>query len=239
MKAVLIGYGKMGKAIEKTLLEKGYPSPIIGKSDLDSLRSYKSEGAQVAIEFTKPDSAEQNITNCLKAGLPVVSGTTGWLHAMEQVKKTCTECNGSFFYASNFSIGVNILFHLNQTLANTMKRFAMYEPSIEEVHHIHKLDEPSGTAITLAEGIISEGKKRGWELEQAGKPLAADNLPIKAIRENEVPGTHHVRWESEIDNVTISHQAKSRKGFAEGAVLAASWLIGKNGTFGMSDLLDL
>ena len=235
MKILLLGYGKMGKAIEKIALERGHT--IVGKivtqnrADMDQLQS---NDVDVAIEFSSPESAFDNITYCLKKGWPIVSGTTGWLERRTEIEKLCKETNGSFFYASNYSIGVNLFFRLNRQLARLMNGQG-YQATMTEIHHIHKLDAPSGTAITLAEGVIEEtADLEGWILA----PESEQNyLEIVSEREGEVPGTHIVRYDSEVDRIEISHTAHNRLGFALGAVISAEWLSGKEGVFGMNDLL--
>lgn len=235
MKILLLGYGKMGKTIEKIALERGHT--IVGRIDLsnrDEMDALKTADVDVAIEFSSPEAAFENITYCLKKGWPVVSGTTGWLEHRSEIERICKEQNGAFFYASNYSIGVNLFFRLNRQLARLMDGHA-YQSSMTEIHHIHKLDAPSGTAITLAEGIIAETEALdGWKLapdEEEGY------LQITALREGEVPGTHLVRYESEVDTIEITHTAHNRAGFALGAVISAEWLPGREGVFGMDDLL--
>lgn len=237
MNIALIGYGKMGKTIEEIAVERGHT--IVARIDLSTGENFDSEGfrmADVAIEFTAPGSAYQNYLKCFEENIAVVSGTTGWLDKLETVKQMCSNQGKTFFYASNFSLGVNIFFQINKQLAKIMNRFDNYTVNMEEVHHIHKLDAPSGTAITLAEGIIDNmDVKERWLLA----PNTADNaITIKAIREGEVPGIHTVCYESEADEISIRHEAKSRRGFALGAVLAAEFVQGKKGFFGMNDLLN-
>jgi 4-hydroxy-tetrahydrodipicolinate reductase len=241
MKIALLGYGKMGKTIERLATAKGHE--IVFKSDensIDLLKNRQVNGAEVAIEFTGPESAAENIQACFFGGIPVVSGSTGWLkNHWEAVVESCNLKNGSFFYASNYSIGVNIFFEINERLAQLMNDFPEYKAEIEEIHHIHKLDAPSGTGITLAEGILKnhQGYKE-WTLEDSNE-IPAGKLPIIAKRIGEVPGTHIIRYHSPIDDIEISHIAKGREGFASGAILAAEWLIGKKGIFGMRDLMKL
>ena len=235
MKILLLGYGKMGKTIEKIAIERGHT--ISGRIDINNrgeMDEIGSEGVDVAIEFSAPEAAYHNITYCLKRGWPVVSGTTGWLNYRPEIELLCQETNGAFFYASNYSIGVNLFFKLNKHLARLMNGQG-YEPSMTEIHHIHKLDAPSGTAITLAEGVLEEIENlEDWK-------LAPDDsegfLQITSERKGEVPGTHIMRYESEVDSIEIIHTAHSRKGFAVGAVVSAEWLSGKHGVFGMNDLL--
>ncbi|MCE6987678.1 4-hydroxy-tetrahydrodipicolinate reductase [Dyadobacter sp. CY323] len=236
MKIILLGYGKMGKTIEKVALERGHS--IVGKIDVQNRSDMDELGpadVDVAIEFSSPEAAFDNITYCLRKGWPIVSGTTGWLEHRAEIEKLCAEKSGAFFYASNYSIGVNLFFRLNKQLAKLMSGQA-YHATMTEIHHIHKLDAPSGTAITLAEGIMEEnGNFEGWKLA----PEDEDGyLQILAKREGEVPGTHIVRYQSEVDTIEITHTAHSRAGFALGAVVSAEWLSGKTGVFGMNDLLN-
>ncbi|MFY0626667.1 MAG: 4-hydroxy-tetrahydrodipicolinate reductase [Reichenbachiella sp.] len=236
MKVALVGYGKMGQAIEKILLERGHTiSKTISINNPDDIQNIDSDNTDVAIEFTAPESAFANISNCLSNGVPVVSGSTGWLDQYIEVEKLCKEKKGGFFYASNYSLGVNIFFKINQVLAKMMNGHG-YESSMLEVHHTQKLDAPSGTAITLAEGLIENLKeKTSWINEAANQK---DQIGIISERKENVPGTHVVTYESDIDTLEISHVAHSRKGFAMGAVLAAEWLVGKEGVFSMEDLLN-
>ena len=236
MKIALIGYGKMGKEIEQIALNLKHEVILkIGQSNSGELSPANLKKADVAIEFTTPKSAVNNIMKCFEASVPVVVGTTGWLDKLEEVKAICKEKDHAFFYASNFSIGVNLFFKLNEYLAGMMKNHPEYLPAIEEIHHIHKKDAPSGTGITLAEGLIkAHGGLDKWVL---GESTKQGELPIYAKREGEVPGTHSVSYTSKVDKITITHEAFSRKGFAEGAVHAAAWLIGKKGVFGMKDML--
>jgi len=238
MKIALIGYGKMGKTIERIALNRGHE--VILKIDLDNqneLTAGNLEKADAAIEFTIPASAFNNYRVCFQAGIPVVSGTTGWLSRKEEVLDEMNQYNGTFFYASNFSLGVNLFFALNKKLAGLMANRPEYEVTMEEVHHIQKLDAPSGTAITLAEDLtdILPGIK-SWTIEETQSP---GQLKINAIREGQVPGIHRVRYESAVDHIIIEHSAKSREGFALGAVLAAEFCLGKKGLLCMKDLLNL
>lgn len=238
MKIALIGYGKMGHEIEKIARERGHE--IVCTIDMDEEDKFSSSGfksAEVAIEFTSPESALHNYRRAFAAGVPVVSGTTGWLAHLDEIKEACEKNDRTFFYASNFSLGVNIFFALNNYLAELMNRYPGYDVRMEETHHIHKLDAPSGTAITLAEGILANiDRKKGWALEND----AADGytLRIDAFRKGEVPGIHSVIYESDADSIRITHDAKNRKGFALGAVLAAEFTRGKKGFLTMEDLLD-
>lgn len=235
MKIALVGYGKMGKTIEQIALSRGHE--IVSIIDINNPEDFQSDAfksADVAIEFTTPATAFNNYMKCFEAGVPVVSGTTGWLDRLDEVKQICEKEGKTFFYASNFSVGVNIFFALNKYLAKIMNNFPSYDVRITEVHHIHKLDAPSGTAITLAEGVIENlDRKDRWTLETAEKPT---DLPIHAIREGEVPGIHEIIYESEADTISIKHDAKSRAGFALGAVIAAEFTAGKKGFLGMNDL---
>lgn len=232
MKIALLGYGKMGKTIEKIALERGHE--IVLKIDsADAV--YDVSTVDVAIEFSTPDSAFNNISNCIKHRVPVVAGTTGWLKDYDKAVAMCAENQGTFLYASNFSVGVNVFFALNKTLAKLMASRKEYAVSIEEIHHTQKLDAPSGTAITLAEGIIEKSDKTGWKLDAAQK----NEIPIKAKRIENVPGTHTIIYESEVDTIEIKHTAHNRNGFALGAVLAAEWIVDKKGVFSMSDVLGV
>ena len=236
MKIALIGYGKMGKTIEQIALNRGHQ--IVSIVDINNPEEFQSanfKSADVAIEFTTPATAFDNYMKSFAAGVPVVSGTTGWLDRIGEIKEKCEKEGKTFFYASDFSIGVNIFFALNKYLAKIMNNFPSYNISMTETHHIHKLDAPSGTAITLAEGIIENvDRKDRWTLETAEQPT---DLPIHAIREGEVPGIHEVTYESDVDYISIKHDAKSRAGFALGAVVAAEFTAGKKGFLGMDDML--
>jgi len=241
MKIALIGYGKMGKEIEKIALERNHQIELIIDKDkqLDLTRE-KLKNIDVAIEFSKPDAAVANYIKCFKSGVPVVSGTTGWFEntdTFSEIKTRCLQEKQTFFYASNFSLGVNIFFKLNSHLAKIMNQFPAYEIAIEEQHHIHKLDAPSGTAISLANEIARQiERKTTWQ----NRPQAGNSsVKINSVRDGEIPGTHIVSYDSEIDKIEIKHQAKNRKGFALGAVLAAEFCLGKTGVFGMDDLLNV
>ncbi|MFY8068744.1 MAG: 4-hydroxy-tetrahydrodipicolinate reductase [Flavobacterium sp.] len=232
MKIALLGYGKMGKVIERIALERGHE--IVLKKDQDT--SFDGlKNADVAIDFSVPDSAVANISECLNNGIPVISGTTGWLTNYPKMVQLCEEKNGSFIYGSNFSLGVNVFFELNEYLAKMMANLKQYNVSIEEIHHTQKLDAPSGTAITLADGIIKNTKYANWTLET---PIS-NEIHIDAKRIENVPGTHSVFYDSEVDQIDIKHTAHSREGFALGAVIAAEWLVGKKGVFTMKDVLGL
>ena len=241
MKIALIGYGKMGRIIEKIALQRGHT--IVSTIDIDNQEDFFSEAfrsADVAIEFSTPTVAFDNYQKCFAAGIPVVSGSTGWTHRLGEIKKQCEDEGKTFFYASNFSIGVNIFFSVNRYLAKLMNHFPAYDIDMTEIHHIHKLDAPSGTAITLAEDIICEtDRKNAWHLAVEGVTCSPDELNITALREGEVPGTHLIRFDSTVDAITIKHEAKSREGFALGAVLAAEFTAGKKGFLQMKDLLNL
>jgi 4-hydroxy-tetrahydrodipicolinate reductase len=235
MKITLIGYGKMGKTIEQIAQQRGHHiSHIIDLSNIADLHHIKKGDTDVAIEFTQPESAFENIKYCTENQIPIVCGTTGWLEKRPIIEQICREKNSAFFYASNYSIGVNIFFKINQLLAKMMANYPQYEVSIEEIHHTEKKDAPSGTAITLAEGVIANvSNKKGWKLAENSE----NHINITALRQPNVAGTHTVVYESEIDSIEIKHTAHSRQGFALGAVLAAEWLKDKQGVFGMNDLL--
>lgn len=237
MKIALIGYGKMGKTIEQIALSRGHQIvSIVDISNPEEIYSDNFKSADVAIEFTIPANAFNNYMKCFEANVPVVSGTTGWLERIGEIKEMCAKEGKTFFYASNFSIGVNIFFALNKYLAKIMNNFPDYSVGMTETHHIHKLDAPSGTAITLAEGIIENiDRKERWTLETAEQPT---DLPIHATREGEVPGIHEVTYESDVDYISIKHDAKSRAGFALGAVVAAEFTAGKKGFLGMNDMFE-
>lgn len=237
MKIALIGYGKMGKEIQKIALERGHEIvSIIDENNISEFNSPTFKSADVAIEFTTPATAMNNFRKCFEAGVPVVAGTTGWLEHLPEVKGACEKDGKTFFYASNYSLGVNVFFAVNKYLAKIMNNYPNYSVKMEEVHHIHKLDAPSGTAITLAEGIIENlDRKENWMLETESKP---SDLAIHCIREGEVPGIHEIFYESDADVISIKHDAKNRKGFALGAVLAAEFTCGKKGFLGMNDMLN-
>lgn len=238
MKIALIGYGKMGHEIEKIAKERG--NEVVAIIDaLVNPQDFTSENirkADVAIEFTRPDAAFDNYMKCFEAGVPVVSGTTGWLDRMPELQKICKEQGKTFFYASNFSVGVNIFFRVNKFLANIMNGYPSYEISMEEIHHTQKLDKPSGTAKTLADDIVDiVDRKNGWIIEGEPEP---SKIFIDVKRIDQTPGTHSIKYSSEVDDIEIIHTAHSRKGFALGAVLAAEFLNGKPaGFYGMDDML--
>lgn len=238
MRILLIGYGKMGKTIEQLALSKGHK--IIGRIDhnnAEDLLNYTSENADVAIEFTHPEAAYGNISYCLTHGIPVVSGSTGWLDKFEEAVELCKKNNGAFFYASNYSVGVNLFFHFNEYIASKMQAYPEYQVGIREIHHLQKVDKPSGTGITTAEGILSSYKNLGGWV--ADSPEEKNKLNIASEREPDVVGTHIVTYSSEVDQIELGHIAHSRAGFAEGAVMAASWLVSRKGVYGMKDMLNL
>jgi len=233
MKIALLGYGRMGKTIASYAQQRNHK--IVYILDKEQEEGSLSE-ADVAINFSVPEAAVSNIKAALEQKIPVVSGTTGWLEKYEEVVTFCKTQQNAFLYASNFSIGVNLFFKINQFVAQLMHPHqSAYQTEIQEIHHIHKLDAPSGTAITIAEGIIKETDYTGWELDNAPQ----GTLPIEALREGEVPGTHTVHYRSEIDQISIKHEAYKRDGFALGAVIAAEWLAGKEGIFSMDDVLKI
>lgn len=238
MKIALIGYGKMGKIIEKIALLRGHE--IVARIDVDNMEDIHSDvfrSADAAIEFTMPKVAEENCRKALEEGVPVVCGTTGWADKMDGIKKLAEEKGKAFFWTSNFSVGVNVFFAVNKYLAKIMNGFDQYDVSMTETHHIHKLDAPSGTAVTLAEGILENlERKKSWTLAGAA-PVEADSIGIEAIREGEVPGIHTIVYDSPVDSITITHSAKSREGFALGAVMAAEFIQGKKGFLSMQDML--
>lgn len=238
MKIALIGYGKMGKIIESIATQKGHQISIkINSQNIDELASIKPENTDVAIEFSRPDLAVRNISHCLNNNIPIVCGTTGWLAEWNNILDLCKNKNGAFLYASNFSLGVNLFFELNKKLAKLLKDFPQYKPNIEEIHHTQKLDAPSGTAITLANGILSNiPSLKGWS---KGANNRTDILPIYSKRIDPAPGTHTITYENAVDSIQISHVAHSREGFASGAVLAAEWLQNRKGVYSMKDLLGL
>lgn len=232
MKILLVGYGKMGKTIEKIALSRGHE--IAGRVDVGTADKINS-GADVAIEFTQPGSATGNIKQCMEAGLPVVCGTTGWLDQLDSVKQLVTSHNGTLFYASNFSLGVNIFFKVNEYLARLMNNQDGYGLEIHETHHTEKKDAPSGTAITLAEGILRNLRwKQRWV--KPGQASASD-LVIHSHRVDPAPGTHVVKYQSSVDDIELIHTAHSREGFALGAVLVAEWIRGRKGVLTMDNFL--
>jgi|SRR6185437_11198050 len=236
MKIALLGYGKMGHAIEEIAVKKGHEIVLrINDENLDALTKENIKKADVAIEFTNPQSATENILFCLNENVGVVCGTTGWLEKLKSVEEKCKELNGSFLYASNFSVGVNIFFELNKKLASLLKAHPAYDVALEEIHHTQKKDAPSGTAITLAEEIMQlSDKKNKWVNDETANE---NELSIISKRINETPGTHSVKYTSAIDDIEITHTAHNRKGFAEGAVLAAEFIFNKKGIFSMKEVL--
>jgi 4-hydroxy-tetrahydrodipicolinate reductase len=232
MRIALLGYGKMGKVIENIALERGHQIVLIkGSSDsFDGLLD-----ADVAIDFSVPTSAVTHISECLNHNIPVISGTTGWLENYDEMVNLCKDKNGSFIYGSNFSLGVNIFFELNDYLAKMMKNLSDYKVSMEEIHHTQKLDAPSGTAISLAEGIIKNTDYTNWTLENP----SSNEIHIDAKRIENIPGTHSVFYDSKVDQIEIKHTAHNREGFALGSVIAAEWLVGKKGVFTMKDVLGI
>ncbi|HTJ12932.1 MAG TPA: 4-hydroxy-tetrahydrodipicolinate reductase [Dinghuibacter sp.] len=238
MNIALIGYGKMGKAIESLMPDRGHQAVLkIDEHNRASLTVEQLRQADVAIEFTGPDSAPENLLLCLEAGIPVVCGSTGWLDQWSRIKAACEAQNGALLYASNFSVGVNIFFALNQRLAELMNTHPEYEVSLTEIHHTAKRDAPSGTAITLAEGILGVlDRKKDWVNHLSDHP---EELEILSERIDPAPGTHKVRYTSDIDDIEITHTAHNRKGFALGALLAAEYIYGKKGIYTMKQVLGL
>ena len=231
MKIALVGYGKMGKIIDEIATQRNHE--IVARLN-ESPTSGNLNNADVVIEFSNPEVAFNNIKTCLENKIPVICGTTGWLDQKPEIEKIAAENNTAFLYGSNFSLGVNLFFALNEKLADLMKNFPDYNIQLEEIHHTHKKDAPSGTAISLAEGIIKNDQRfEGWKLEETKEK----ELGIFAIREDEVPGTHSVFYKSSVDEIEIKHTAYSRNGFALGAVIAAEWIQGKTGNFSMKDVL--
>jgi 4-hydroxy-tetrahydrodipicolinate reductase len=238
MKIALIGYGKMGMAIEELAVAKGHE--IVLRINIDNLEDFTTEAIQkadVAIEFSGPQSAYENLVKCLEAGVPVISGSTGWLEKLPAIEALCKSKNGSFLYASNYSIGVNLFFELNTYLAKLMSNHTNYDVVLEEIHHTQKKDAPSGTAITLAEQVLQQiVTKKKWVNEPA---KAADELQIISERIDPAPGTHKIKYTSAIDDIEIIHTAHNRKGFASGAILAAEYIANKKGIFNMKQVLGL
>jgi len=233
MKIALLGYGKMGKVIERIALERGHEI-VLRKSSSDSYNGL--ENAEVAIDFSIPNAAVSNISECLQNNIPIVSGTTGWLVDYPKMVALCEEKKGAFIYGSNFSLGVNLFFELNDYLAKMISKFNQYSVSIEEIHHTQKIDTPSGTAISLANGIIENSNYSDWSLD---KNSNENSIYIDAQRIENVPGTHSIFCKSEVDTIEIKHTAHNRDGFALGSVIAAEWLVGKRGVFTMMDVLEL
>ncbi len=238
MKIALIGYGKMGRAIEEIALQRGHE--IVLKINIENLEDNTPENlrkADVAIEFTGPETAYENVVGCLKAGIPVVCGSTGWLNRYDEVASLCKQANGTMLYASNFSIGVNIFFAVNERLAALMSTQPQYDVSIKEIHHTQKLDAPSGTAITLAEQVLSRTNQKTRWVKDSGS--TDHDLVIVSERIDPAPGTHHVKYTSSVDDIEIIHTAHSRTGFASGAVQAAEYIAGRKGVFSMRDVLGI
>lgn len=246
MKIALLGYGKMGKIIEKIANDRKHEIVLkIDYNNLDELTPENLRKADVAIEFSTPDTVLGNIRHCFDAGVPVVVGATGWYDELAQVKEQCEAGGHSLIYASNFSIGVNIFFHINKVLAALMNRYPYYDVQVEEIHHTQKLDSPSGTAITIAEGIIENlDSKKGWvnvlsaDGNQTDDDIRADQLLIESFRIDSVPGTHTVIYDSEVDTIEFKHTAHNRNGFALGAVMAAEWIKDRKGFYAVQDMFD-
>jgi 4-hydroxy-tetrahydrodipicolinate reductase len=236
MNIALIGYGRMGHEVEEIARIRGHSiGLIIDIDNSDELTDDNLSGIDMAVEFTTPEAALRNVSACLGAGVSVVSGTTGWLKDIDKAKEICKANDTSFIHSSNFSIGVNILFHLNSELAKRMEHYEGYTVSIEEIHHVKKLDAPSGTAIMLAEGIRSNHSRyKGWCFDEDKKE---DMVPVRSVREGKVPGTHTITWDSDIDTLSLKHEARNRKGLALGAVIAAEFIQGRKGLFTMNDVL--
>ncbi|MCM1378161.1 MAG: 4-hydroxy-tetrahydrodipicolinate reductase [Clostridium sp.] len=240
MKLAIIGHGRMGTMIEEIARSRGHHINCI--IDVDSIEAFESEefrSCDAAIEFTTPSTAVGNILKCFAAGIPVVCGTTGWIDSLPELHQLCNEGKGTLMHSSNFSIGVNIFRAVNRYLARIMQSFPEYHPEMTETHHIHKLDHPSGTAITLAEEIVASNSLiQGWKEPTEGETLKEDILPIGHIRRGEVPGIHTIKWDSNVDYIEMTHSAKSRQGFALGAVMAAEWIKGRKGFFTIGEMLS-
>jgi 4-hydroxy-tetrahydrodipicolinate reductase len=233
MKIILLGYGKMGKTIERIAMKRGHE--ISARIDIDNQYDLARAAGDVAIEFSHPTAAFDNVRSVLEKDIPVVCGTTGWLERKPAIETLCKNLDGAFFYASNYSLGVNIFFKLNEYLARVMEAFPEYQIEMDEIHHTQKKDAPSGTAITLAEGILKNVKRKtNWVNENSDNE---ENLVIKSFRIADIPGTHVVKYNSNIDDIEIKHTAHSREGFATGAVMVAEWIRGKKGVLGMDDFL--
>ena len=244
MKIAILGFGKMGQIIEQFATERGHDVVLkVNADNLEELTVSNLKNADVAIDFSTPDSVLQNIELCFDAGVAIVVGTTGWYGRLQEVKNQCIEGNNTLLYASNFSVGVNVFFFVNRVLAKIMNRYPQYEVQVEEIHHTEKLDSPSGTAMSIAEGIIGElNRKNEWVNELIGSHseliTKPDQLLIESHRIEDVPGTHTVIYSSEVDDIEFKHKAHSRAGFALGAVLAAEWVYGKNGFYDITDMFD-
>ena len=239
MKLAIIGYGRMGHLVEEVAKSRGIEiSCIIDINDTEKFSSEEFRKSEVAIQFTTPASAVEGILACFAAKLPVVVGTTGWLNSLPDIMSMCEKGAGTMLYSSNFSIGMNIFMAMNRYLTALMNGIDNYEPSLTEIHHIHKLDHPSGTAVTLADQIVNISKSiKAWVEKEIGQRADKNFLPVYHRREGEVPGIHSITWESDCDTITMTHDAKNRMGFARGAVSAAQWLAGKKGCFTMDDML--
>lgn len=237
MNIAIIGYGRMGHEVENAALSRDHRIGLtIDLENTGDITPEKMADIDVAIEFSSPDTAAELIMQCLRNHTPVVSGTTGWLERRDEVTSLVDELGTGFFYASNFSIGVNLLFEINRRLAELAAPYPDYKVSVQEIHHVHKLDAPSGTAISLAEQIIDKNERYDkWQLDREAPGI----IPVFATREGEVKGIHHVKWESDVDRITLSHEARSRRAFASGAVMAAEFLLGKKGVYSMKDLLNI
>jgi 4-hydroxy-tetrahydrodipicolinate reductase len=237
MNIALFGYGKMGKEIEQIALQRNHTIVLkIDKHNINDITQQQLKQADVAIEFSTPDTVIENIYKCFDANLPIVVGATGWYNKFDEIKQACLKNNQSLFYATNFSLGVNLFFKMNEQIAKMMNGFSDYEVAMQEIHHIHKLDKPSGTAITTAERVLANhAQKNKWSIATN----ADKNLFIDVVRTDEVPGTHTVSYTSAVDEISITHKAFNRKGFALGAVLAAEFILHKKGVYTMNDLLNL
>lgn len=234
MRIILLGYGKMGKTIDRCAQERGHE--VVARIDIDNAEALETAEGDVAIEFSHPDAAFDNVSRCLMKDIPVVCGTTGWLERRSEIEHLCRSRNGAFFYASNYSLGVNLFFKMNDYLSRMISRFPEYDVRMDEIHHVEKKDAPSGTAITLAESILQHSKrKKRWVNEKTGR---TEDLYISSFRIDQVPGTHIVKYESMIDDIEIKHTAHSREGFARGAVMVSEWIVGRKGILSMSDYLD-
>jgi 4-hydroxy-tetrahydrodipicolinate reductase len=236
LKIALLGYGKMGREVEKIALEHEHSIGVVIDNENDwTEKAGLLKACDVAIEFSMPAIVIQNIQRCFGAGIPIVVGTTGWYDQFPQISKLCVSGNKTLFYATNFSIGVNVFFEINRRLASILEAYPMYSPSMLEIHHTQKLDAPSGTAITLANEIIQANPRYTKITDADPKP---GEIPVRSIREGNVPGTHTMTWSSDIDQITITHEAKNRRGLALGAVMAAAWVYNRKGVFTMKDILN-
>jgi 4-hydroxy-tetrahydrodipicolinate reductase len=235
MNIALLGYGKMGKEIEAIALQKGHTIVLkVSQTNASTFTINDLQKADVAIEFSTPHTVISNIKKCFEAQIPVVIGTTGWYDEFEMIQELCLQRNGALFHATNFSLGVNLFFKVNSYLAELMNKYDSYNVEMEEIHHIHKLDKPSGTAISLANQVLEKiERKKNWSITDNN----SDSLFIKDVREGEVPGTHIIKYTSTVDDIEIMHKAHNRKGFALGAVIAAEYIKGKKGIFTMNDLI--